>query len=129
MEQVAAVFSDLGLSQVRLERLKTAVAEAILNAMEHGNGFRPDLEAKVTVLLSAKTLAIHITDFGGGKDIPLLQTPDLEAKLAGLQSPRGWGLFIIRNMVDEMHIISDETRHTVELVMYLNHDPRGETSA
>ena len=45
--------------------------------------------------------------------------PDLEAKLEGLQTPRGWGLFLIRNMVDELHITSDEARHAVGLVVHL----------
>jgi anti-sigma regulatory factor (Ser/Thr protein kinase) len=117
MEQVATAFEELGLSNERLERLKTAVAESILNAMEHGNGFRPELMALVKVLLSEDALAVHITDFGGQKEIPLARTPDLEAKLAGLQSPRGWGLFIIKNMVDEMRLVSDETHHTIQLIM------------
>ena len=37
MERVAAVVKEIGLSEQRLERLKTAVAEATMNAMEHGN--------------------------------------------------------------------------------------------
>jgi anti-sigma regulatory factor (Ser/Thr protein kinase) len=51
--------------------------------------------------------------------IPEAQTPNLEAKLAGLQSPRGWGLFLIKNMVDEMNITSDEIHHAVELIFLL----------
>jgi serine phosphatase RsbU (regulator of sigma subunit)/anti-sigma regulatory factor (Ser/Thr protein kinase) len=127
-EQVAVAFDALGLPKERLERLKTAVAETILNAMEHGNGFRPELMAMVKVLHCQDALSVRITDYGGGKEIPVSQTPDLEAKLAGLQSPRGWGLFIIKNMVDEMNIVSDETHHTVELIMYLQGDGHGETS-
>ena len=46
-------------------------------------------------------------------------TPDLELKLAGEQTPRGWGLFLIKNMVDEMNVSSDDTHHTIELVMNL----------
>ena len=46
--------------------------------------------------------------------------PDLEAKLKGPQSPRGWGLFLIQNLVDEMHITSDAVHPTIELVIYLN---------
>ena len=45
------------------------------------------------------------------------ETPDLDAKLAGLQSSRGWGLFLIQNMVDELHVSSDDRHHTVELIM------------
>ena len=46
-----------------------------------------------------------------------LETPDIGAKLSGEQSPRGWGLFLIKNMVDEMRVTGDETHHTVELLM------------
>ena len=48
---------------------------------------------------------------------------DLEAKLAGLQTPRGWGLFLIENMVDEMNVLSDEVHHTIELVVYIEGGP------
>ena len=59
------------------------------------------------------------SDHGGGKEIPDPKTPDLDAKLAGLQSPRGWGLFLIQNMVDEVHTTVDEAHQTIELIMYL----------
>jgi anti-sigma regulatory factor (Ser/Thr protein kinase) len=62
---------------------------------------------------------VRIRDHGGGKPIPEPETPDLEAKLAGLQSPRGWGLFLIKNMVDDMNIEADEVHHTIELIFNL----------
>ena len=80
---------------------------------------RPELMAEVKVLLSNDAVMVQITDHGGGKEIPISNTPDLEAKLAGLQSPRGWGLFIIKNMVDDMRLMSDEKHHTIELVVHL----------
>ncbi|MFQ5813340.1 MAG: ATP-binding protein [Anaerolineae bacterium] len=122
MEQVAKAVQELNLPAARLERLKTAVAEATLNAMEHGNEYRPELPVFIQVLASEKALAVHITDQGGGQPIPEPETPDLEAKLAGLQSPRGWGLFLIQNMVDEMHVTTDETHHTIELILYMEGD-------
>ncbi|MGH2514706.1 MAG: hypothetical protein ACRDHP_03540, partial [Ktedonobacterales bacterium] len=51
---------------------------------------------------------------------PAAQTPDLGAKLAGLQSPRGWGLFLIHELVDAVHVSGDAASHTVELVMALS---------
>ena len=96
--------SDQGLAKGRLERLKTAVAEATMNAMEHGNEYREELPVSVRVLASDTAWSVHITDHGGGADIPEAETPDLEAKLAGEQTPRGWGLFLIKNMVDDLRV-------------------------
>ncbi len=48
------------------------------------------------------------------------EAPDIERKLAGLQTPRGWGLFLMRAMVDELAVTSDGNERTVEL----GHAPR-----
>lgn len=122
MDLVANAVTGLEISPVRMERLKTAVAETALNAMEHGNKFQPGLPADIQVLLSlpGDTLMVRITDHGGNPlPIPDQPAPNLEAKLAGLQSPRGWGLFLIKSMVDEMRVFNEEQRHTVELIFHL----------
>ena len=120
-EQVTLAVKELNLSAKRLERLKTAVAEATMNAMEHGNKYRPDLPVSVRVLISEaeSALSVQITDRGGDQPIPDPEMPDLDAKLAGQQTPRGWGLFLIEKMVDEVYVTSDERHHTVELILYL----------
>jgi serine/threonine-protein kinase RsbW len=122
-EVVAGAIKNVGLAGQRLERLKTAVAEATMNAMEHGNHYRPEVPVKIRVLSSEADLVVRITDQGGSPvPGPDEETPDLEAKLAGLQTPRGWGLFLIKNMVDEMNVTSDESHHTIEVVMHLEGD-------
>lgn len=117
MELVATAVKGMKLSPERLESLKTAVAEAALNGIEHGNGFRPDLLLRVEVLASPSAVMVRVTD-QGNTPIPQPPEPDLEAKLAGRQPPRGWGLFLIRNMVDEVRIGNLEKNHTVELILY-----------
>ncbi len=117
MERVASVASGLGLAGDRLDRLKTAVSEAAMNAIEHGNGFDPALPVEVTVLKSPHRLIVRIEDHGTGPDIPDAETPDLDAKLAGLQSPRGWGLFLIEQMVDGLRHYAAEGKHIIELEM------------
>lgn len=119
MQQVAEAIAGVGLDPARIEKLKTAVAEATMNAIEHGNKFRAEVDAHVQVRVSRDALAVRITDQGGEAVIPDAQTPDLEAKLEGLQSPRGWGLFLIKNLVDEMNVTTDGPHHTVELIMHL----------
>jgi serine phosphatase RsbU (regulator of sigma subunit)/anti-sigma regulatory factor (Ser/Thr protein kinase) len=119
MTRVVDAVQELELAESRLERLKTAVAEAAMNAIEHGNEGRAELPVTVEVVASDAELRIRITDQGGGPDMPQAETPDLEAKLAGLQKPRGWGLFLIENMVDELQVSEDGTHRTVELVLHL----------
>ncbi len=119
LEQVAAVAATVQLPAARMERLKTAVGEATMNAMEHGNQYNPERSVHIRVLHSSERLAVEVTDHGAGQHIATAVEPDLDAKLAGLQSPRGWGLFLIKNMVDEMNVREDAEHHTLELVFHL----------
>jgi len=102
------------------------VSEATMNAIEHGNKKQPELAVHIQVLVSDEALTVRVTDHGGALAVPEPQTPDLEAKLAGLQSPRGWGLFLIEKMVDEMHVSSDAHHHTVDLVLHLKGGARAD---
>jgi serine phosphatase RsbU (regulator of sigma subunit)/anti-sigma regulatory factor (Ser/Thr protein kinase) len=119
MERVAEAVEPLKLPKKRLEELKTAVAEATMNAMEHGNHYQADVLVSIQVQTSQKVLSVQIRDQGSGQPIPSPEEPDLEAKLAELQTPRGWGLFLIKNLVDDMRITSDENHHTIELIINL----------
>jgi len=117
LARVAGTVKDLGLSDARLERLKTAVAEATMNAIEHGNGNRPEIPVEVEVTQDGDEIIVAISDQGGHPDTGEHENPDLVKKLDGDQSPRGWGLFLIRNMVDAMDITTDGQRHTIRLTM------------
>ena len=118
MEEVAGTVEGLGLPDRTLERLKTAVAEATMNAMEHGNHYRPEAPVLIEVAASDAELSVRITDEGSGPSAFDPETPDLAAKLDGAQTPRGWGLFLIKSMVDEMNVTGDERHHTVELIVH-----------
>jgi anti-sigma regulatory factor (Ser/Thr protein kinase) len=116
-DHVTQAVQELNLSHAYLQRLKTAVAEGSLNAMEHGNHFQPEKPVDIEVQVSAEALRVLITDQnteGMPSDLP---TPDLEAKLSGQQSPRGWGLFLIRKMVDEMRVTSVPGHNIMELIL------------
>jgi len=125
IQKVSEAVQDLGLSSSRLEKLRTAVGEATMNAMEHGNQYQEDLPVHIRLQASNEKLSVFISDHGGGQRIPEAAAPDLEAKLDGLQSPRGWGLFLIQNMVDDLKVTSDETHHTVELILHLEGGQHG----
>ncbi len=121
MDRVAAAVAGLGIPGPRFENLKTAVAEAAMNAIEHGNEGDATLSVGVRVMATSGDVRVLITDRGGGgrQEMPEVEMPDLDGKLAGLQKPRGWGLFLIENMVDEINVSSNDTNHTIELVLHL----------
>lgn len=117
IDRVVEAVVGLGLEPMRLERLKTAVGETVMNAIEHGNRNDPELDVGVEVLAGANSLNVRVTDHGGDIEIPEAHTPDLEAKLAGEQTPRGWGLFLVKEMVDEVKRHTQNGNHIVELVV------------
>ena len=120
MERVAAAVAPLGLEPRRLDQLKTAVAEATMNAIEHGNESREELPVDIEVAVAGGELVVRITDEGiGGPDRRGRDARISTLKLEGLQKPRGWGLFLIENMVDEIRVSDADGRHTVELVLNL----------
>ena len=128
MDRVAEAVKPLGLDPARLERLKTAVSETTMNAIEYGSGSDPDVPVEIAVASSNGELHVRITDRALGGPIPGddAEQPDLEAKLAGLQKARGWGLFLIREMVDRVDVIPGDGRQTVTLTLALkgDHDER-----
>ena len=117
LERLDAVIEALELPSRTAERLRTAVAEATMNAMEHGNGYDPNLNVDVRVLASPTKVEVHVTDQGHGAPITSVEEPDLDAKLAGEQSPRGWGIFLIKNMVDDLRATQIDGKNRLELVV------------
>ena len=117
MERVGDVLKDY-LDPKSLEQMKTAVAEATLNAIEHGNKFQEEKPVEIDVLVSSRAVNVRITDLGGNQVLPETTVPDLDAKLAGLEPTRGWGLFLIHNMVDEVQTSVDGQRHTLVLILH-----------
>ena len=118
MDRVAAAVAGLDLPSDRLERLKTAVSEAAMNAIEYGSQNRTDVPFDVEVTVSADDVVVRVTDRALSGAVPTdAETPDIERKLAGEQKPRGWGLFLIEHMVDHMDVTRDGTTQTVTLTM------------
>jgi serine phosphatase RsbU (regulator of sigma subunit)/anti-sigma regulatory factor (Ser/Thr protein kinase) len=125
LEIVEGAVKDLGLSESRLERLKTAVGETTMNAIEHGNRNDPVLPVSVQATLEGDDLVVRITDFGGSDAEMNSSSPDLEAKIDGREETRGWGLFLIDSMVDEANVVADGNRRTVELIFHLKGEHHG----
>ena len=65
LARVAKSVRGLGLPEGRLDKLKTAVAEATMNAIEHGNKNRAEIPVEVEVTLDGDEIIVAISDQGG----------------------------------------------------------------
>jgi len=88
MESAAAAAKIMGFHRSRIEDLKTAISEACSNAMEHGNQFKKDTTVLVTLKMDKQSLEVNV----------------IEKQINGIDDPRGWGMFLIKNLVDEVEM-------------------------
>jgi anti-sigma regulatory factor (Ser/Thr protein kinase) len=105
----------LGCPPDRIEDLKTVVAEATINAMQHGNKGRPD--ARVIVYMNYKGDAINVSVIDEGDGIKKFPpNPDIERIIDELDPLIGFGVFLINQLADEVEFnqITNEG-HTVRI--------------
>ncbi len=120
METVASMAKLMGFSQDRIDNLKTAVAEACINAMEHGNKLDSSIPVGVILSMNPGELEIKVLDGGKGMTTPP-PTPDIDRKMSGDQDPRGMGMFLIRALVDEVEWVPNtEGQSFVKLTIHLD---------
>ena len=105
MNTAASVAHLMGFSEERIEDLKTAIAEACINAMEHGNKFDETLCVGVVLSLGEDSLEVKILDNGTGPQGRAV-TPDIDKKMHEEEEARGMGMFLIESLVDEVEWVS-----------------------
>ena len=109
------------MHQSRVEAASVAVVEACLNAMEHGGG-------PVTVRLrsenqdSRSCLVVEVEDHGDGFD-PDMAPQNSPSRVIGRSSKRGWGLTLIRELMDEVQIRSAPGKTLVYMCKYVESSP------
>lgn len=118
MECSASVAKKMGFTQDRIEDLKTAVAEACLNAIEHGN--KMDTNTKVGITLTVEESKLQVSVKDQGKGIDQILTPSIENKVGGKEKPRGWGIFLIKSLMNEVSFEpSPEGGNIIKMIIYL----------
>lgn len=119
VDAAAALAKLMGFSEDRIEDLKTAVEEACINSIEHGN--KENSSIKVLVELTADDSKLQVDIHDRGKLVRgRIEKPDIDAKIAGKQSTRGWGLFLIQELMDEVEFDwNPETGNVTRMVIHL----------
>ena len=117
MASLASFAKMHGYSLPRIEELKTVVAEAAINAMEHGNKRRPDAVVNIVFYYDDGAIHLLVADQGEGiKD--LRPQPDIERIVQGLDPPVGFGIFLIRRLADEVEFNTEvDHGHGLKMVI------------
>jgi serine/threonine-protein kinase RsbW len=124
MQTAASYAKLLGLDQDRIEDLKTALAEACINAIEHGNQCNEAITLSVVLSTDKTKLEVRVLDQGSGisRKVP---RPDIDKKMAGEEHLRGMGMFLIQSLVDEAEWVSNSPNGSyARLVIYLDREKR-----
>jgi len=118
---VETVGGALGMHQTGIEAASVAIVEACLNAMEHGGG-------QMVVRMSSENpegkscLVIEVEDQGEGFD-PAEAPRNSASRVHGCTSKRGWGLTLIRELMDEVQIRSNPGQSLVRMRKYVESAP------
>jgi serine/threonine-protein kinase RsbW len=96
---VASTLSDV--DDERLEDLRVAVSEACTNAVEAHQSADTDDRILLRCLVSDDRIEVHIEDRGPGFDAPQAMPPQDLRRIEDLTIERGWGIQLIRSLVDE----------------------------
>jgi len=100
VELVASHVPPGTLSPRRISfNLRTALAEALGNAIRYGTGEDPDRWVRVRVELGSDYVRIYVIDDGRGFDTSRVPDPTLPHHV---EREYGRGLFVIRHLVDDV---------------------------
>lgn len=101
-DAIGTLARHMGFEAARVDDLRTALSEACINAIEHGNQRQSHLRIRLTCTISRNRLVIVVSDEGlRFHPASRLDVASIEQKLAGLASTRGMGLMLIGQLVDE----------------------------
>jgi serine/threonine-protein kinase RsbW len=108
------IAESIAMSPDRIDEVRMAVVEACINAFEHSHATRRELYLTYEVLgeIDPEKLRITVRDNGIGFSPDTVTEPILQDKLR-TQRKRGWGLKIIRGLMDEVEIRSGVEGTTV----------------
>ena len=94
-------------------RMRVAIAEALTNAIECGNGCDPAKVVAVMADLLPDRVRVAVSDEGPGFDPRHVPDPTIDPH--ALESPRGRGLFLIRSLAD--HVEFNDRGNTIWMIL------------
>lgn len=107
-DAVASFARKMGFEKERIDDVKTALSEACINAIEHGNMMKAQLRIDIICTFDGNQLLVEVHDQGLQAFAPVTKPLSIEQKVAGLGPLRGMGLLLMMQLADEANCITNE---------------------
>jgi len=104
----------MNFSPDQADEMKHAVIEACINAIEHSSS--PDRKIYLTFKLFSGRMEIRVTDHGQGFNPSAVEKPDIRKKMVSGSRKRGWGLTLMKNLMDDVRIESGVPGTTIIMI-------------
>ncbi len=115
MRELRNTFQELQIEEPRIEEMITAVSEACLNAIEHGNKLMKDLLVNVNLLIQVDRYTFRIMDDGNGTQIGDINPVVYVGRKLEWDNPRGWGLQLMSHYADSVLTTCYKGKFCIEL--------------
>ena len=107
------VARHMDLSEEKTGEISMALIEACINAFEHSES---KSEVYIDFLIEEDQLTIKVIDKGKGFDQSNVKIPKIESKLNSDERKRGWGIMLIKELMDSVDFESDHTGTTLTMI-------------
>jgi CheY-like chemotaxis protein len=119
----------IGIPEAVRDKISTAFRELLMNAIEYGAGFQPELTVDVTLIRTHRALIFQIKDPGKGFSLSAVphaaisNPPDqpiahMQYRMEKGMRDGGFGILIAQELVDELHF--NAIGNEALLIKYLN---------
>ena len=123
-DRVIEIADEMGFEQSELSKIKIAVYEGCLNAIEHAYHSDPHNYVNVDIEYSDDNFKVSIIDFGEGFQVG--ENGSFDVIKAAMERTRGgMGLHIIKRSMDDVRYEKDALNgNRLVLTKYLNNEPQ-----
>ena len=105
------ISKHMNLSEEKSAEISMALIEACINAFEHSET-KEDIY--IHFIISDENLTIKVIDKGVGFDASAIELPNIDQKITD-ERKRGWGLMLIKELMDKVDYESDNTGTTLTM--------------
>lgn len=111
------VAKHMQLSDEKSGEISMALIEACINAFEHSE---TKSEVYIHFIIDDENLIIKVIDKGKGFDASRVAIPKIESKINSEERKRGWGVMLIKELMDSVDFESDHRGTTLTMIKKKN---------